>query len=349
MKSIFLKSISLVLLTIGLWSCKKDETKTVSDVSPAGTLTASATSLNLVQANATKPALTLTFPAPTVTGYQIPVTSTLQFALAGTGFKVTKEIVATTTTYSPTVNDFNTMLLALGLKIGVSGQVDVRLKSAPAPNAVTYSNVITITATPYLASAWVYAPGAYQGWNPATADSLVSLTSNGIYQGIINYPVGQFEFKITPAKTWDVSYGDGGGGTLSTSGGNLNAGVAGLRLVTVNMNTKTWTIANADSWSIIGSATPKGWDADTDMKFINDGKGGYKITIDLVAGEFKFRQNHAWTVNFGGSIGALVLNAGNIAVAAAGNYTITFIPVYTQPVPTDPPVLTGATATLVKN
>jgi len=345
MKSIFLKSISLVLLTIGLWSCKKDETKTVSNVSPAGALTASATSLNLVQANATKPALTLTFPAPTVTGYQIPVTSTLQFALAGTGFAVTKEIVATTTTYSPTVNDFNTMLLALGLKIGVSGQIDVRLKSAPAPNAVTYSNVITITATPYLASAWIYAPGAYQDWTPATADSLVSLTSNGIYTGIINYPDGKLEFKITPAKSWDLSYADGGNGTLSIVGGNLNAGVAGSRLVTVDMNKKTWTIADGNVWAIIGSATPLGWDGDTDMKFINDGKGAYKITLNLVAGEFKFRMGHKWDSNFGGTIAALVANSpNNLPVSASGNYTITFTPVYGtggKPV--------SATATMVKN
>ena len=323
MKSIFLKTVAFSMIAISLWSCKKDEDQTVANVSAAGTLTASSTTVALSQANATKPALTLTFPAATVTGYKVPVTSTLQFDVKGNNFAAAKEFVLTTTTYSPTVNDFNTMLLALGIKVGAAAQIEARLKSVPAPNAVTYSNVLTLSATPYLASAWIYAPGAYQGWAPATADSLVSLTSNGIYVGIINFTAGNLEFKVNPAKNWDLSYGDGGAGALSTTGGNLNATLAGMRQVTVDLNAKTFKIEAALPWAIIGDATPKGWDADTDMKFINDGKGTWKITVDLKVGEMKFRQNHAWDVNLGGSAGKLTSGGGNIAVAAAGNYTIT--------------------------
>ena len=28
-------------------------------------------------------------------------------------------------------------------------------------------------------------PGAYQGWDPTTADSLVSATGDGVYKGVI--------------------------------------------------------------------------------------------------------------------------------------------------------------------
>jgi len=315
MKSIFLKSLALSLITLSLWSCKKDETQVVSDVSPAGTLTASATSLTLVQANGTKPALTLSFTPSTVTGYSIPVTSTIQFALKGNNFVTTKEIVSTTASYSPTVNDFNTMLLALGAKIGTSTQIEVRLKSGAAANAMTYSNVVTLTATPYLASAWIYVPGNYQGWNPSTADSLVSLTSNGIYSGIIKFDGSAF--KITPAKKWDIAYGDAGGGTLSTTGGDISSVSAEFKLLTVDLNKNTYTITKTDYWSVIGNAIPgSNWAVDTDLKFINDGKGTWQAKLPLTAGAFKFRLNHDWTTSIGN-------NGGDITVTDPGTYTLT--------------------------
>lgn len=324
MKSLFIKSISLALITVGLWSCKKEETKIVSNVSPAGTLTASSTSINLVQANAAQPAVTLTFPLVTVTGYPIPVTSTLQFDVKGKNFSAPTEIVVNKTSYSPTISQVNAMLLALGIKIGVSSQVEVRLKSAPAPNSVTYSNVITLTATPYLSSSWVYVPGAYQDWTPATADSLVSVNSDGIYTGVILFQAGKLPFKITPKKNFDVAYGDAGAGTTNTSSDNFSAlAAAGTQRVTIDLNKKTWAIAIVKTWSIIGSATPKGWDFDTDLKFVNDGKGMWKTTAALVAGEMKFREDHDWANNFGGSGGDAVSNGGNIKVTDPGNYTIT--------------------------
>ena len=41
----------------------------------------------------------------------------------------------------------------------------------------------------------------------------------------------------------------------------------------------------------------------------------------LSGGEIKFRQDGAWSISLGGSLDALVLNGGNIAVNA-GTYTI---------------------------
>lgn len=334
MKSIFFKTLAFCFLALSLWSCKKDETQTVSVVGTAGTLTASTTALNLVQANGAQTAVTLSYPLATSSGYVVPVNTTLQFALKGTNFAAPKEIVVTTKTYAPTVTEINNMILALGGKIGVAAQVEVRLKSGAAVNDLTYSNIITLSATPYLASAWIYVPGNYQGWNPATADSLVSLTSNGIYIGIIKFDGSNF--KITPEKKWDVAYGDAGGGAISTSGGDIASGVAGLKQVTVNLTAKTIKIEDTKVWAIIGDATPGKWDTDTDMKFINDGKGTWKVTTNLTAGSIKFRQDHKWDVNLGGSGGNLTAGGADIAVAAAGNYTITLD-------------VTGNKYTLVKN
>ena len=325
MKSNFIKYISFVLVAIGLWSCKKDGTDLVANVSPAGTLTASTTTLNLSLAAAASPAVTFTFPAPVVTGVIVPVTSTIQIDLKGRNFANPKETVIAGTTYSPTVAAINTILLNLDQKAGTPAELEVRLKSAPSPNAVTYSNVITLKATAYSAFSWIYAPGAYQGWEPKTADSLVSAESNGIYTGIITFPTDKLEFKITPVKTWDLSYGVLAE-LLSSAGNaaNLTAPKTGPQLITIDMNSKKFKFEDSNLWALTGSATPLGWGSDIDMKFINDGKGTYKVTANLLAGELKFRANRAYDLNYGGSGGNLVFNGpGNIPVAEAGNYTVT--------------------------
>lgn len=326
MKSNIIKYISLVLVAIGLWSCKKDGTQLVSNVSPAGTLTASTSTLDLSLANAANTAVTLTFPAPVITGVIIPVTSTIQIDKKGGNFSNPTEVVVTSTSYAPKVSEINAILLGFGFKAEIPAEVEVRLKSAPAPNAITYSNVLTLKATPYFAASWVYAPGAYNGWAVATADSLVSPDSDGKYSGIINFPTDQLQFKITPKKSWDLSYGVLAD-LLSSDGSaaNLSVEKAGPQLISINMNDKTFAIAAADLWSITGSATPLGWGSDIDMKYINDGKKTWKVTANLLAGEMKFRMNHDYGSNYGGSGGNLAFNSNtNIPVAEAGNYTITF-------------------------
>ncbi len=340
----FYKSLALCFITLSLWSCKKDETRTVSNVGAAGTLAASATTLNLVQTNASLAALTLSYPLATSTGYVVPVSSTLQFGLKGTNFATPTEVVVTSATYAPTVTQFNNMLLALGAKVGIPAQIEVRLKSGAAINDLTYSNVITVNATPYLASAWIYVPGAYQGWNPSTADSLISKSSDGVYTGMIAYTAGNLEFKITPAKKWDIAFGDAGAGKISSSAGdNLKSPDAIVKQVTVDLNKNTIVFSTPNEWSLIGDATPGGWNNDTDMKVTNDGKNlVYTLKTNLTVGEFKFRFAHDWGVNLGG--GATLTTGGdNIKVTTAGTYTITLTVVKTAD------KVTGGSYTIVKN
>jgi hypothetical protein len=84
----------------------------------------------------------------------------------------------------------------------------------------------------------------------------------------------------------------------------------------------------AVSWGIVGNATPGGWDNDTNMTFVG-GLGSYKWQIDvaLTAGEYKFRANDGWDINFGkgDSDGTLKFNAGNIVSPGAGNYHLEIV------------------------
>jgi hypothetical protein len=49
--------------------------------------------------------------------------------------------------------------------------------------------------------------------------------------------------------------------------------------------------------------------------------GTWKITIDLVAGDIKFRLNDGWNWNLGGTADKLTVDGSNITLSA-GNYTI---------------------------
>jgi hypothetical protein len=83
-----------------------------------------------------------------------------------------------------------------------------------------------------------------------------------------------------------------------------------------------------DVWTIIG---PAGVDWNTDIQMTYDcDLQAYTLTRALKAGEFKFRQNRAWTVDYGGGTrnangtGPLLRGGANITVPTAGTYTIIF-------------------------
>jgi hypothetical protein len=79
-------------------------------------------------------------------------------------------------------------------------------------------------------------------------------------------------------------------------------------------------------WGIIGTATPNNWDADQPMTY-DVASDTWKITLNLKAGEFKFRANSAWDINLGGSKGDAVLkfDGDNLKLAADGNYTVSLM------------------------
>lgn len=317
MKSIILKSIAFSLITLSLWSCKKDETQAVANAGTGGSLKSSVASVVLDKSMLKNDVITFSLTNASY-GYQAAVTNVLQLAVKGTNFVNAKEAImpANATTKAYNGLDFNNLLLSLNLPTSKSSDVEVRIKSTISNKVdAVYSNVVSLSAKPFPLTAWIYVPGNYQGWDPTKADSLISASGNGIYTGVIAFDGS--EFKITPAKKWDIAYGDAGGGKISTSGGNFNSVTAGAKQLDVDLNTLTYTITPL-VWSIIGNAIPgSNWSVDTDAKFINDGKGQWTVTLALTPGELKFRKNHDWGTSIGDATG------GNIAIATAGTYTLT--------------------------
>ena len=174
-------------------------------------------------------------------------------------------------------------------------------------------------------------PGNYQAasgytsdWSPDVAPQLYSLKDNDKYEGYVNMANGSNEFKFTDLPDWTINWGDtGADGTLDSDGDNIILADAGYYKMNVDLTALTYTLMNTD-WGLIGSATPGGWDSDQDMTY-DPVNYVWTITLDLIAGEAKFRANDDWALNYGDDNANLKLNEGgaNIAIAADGNYTIT--------------------------
>lgn len=177
----------------------------------------------------------------------------------------------------------------------------------------------------------IYVPGDYQGWAPATAPTLGSPKNDGNYDGYVNIPAGgTYQFKLNLTPDWSNSYGDGGGGTLSSSGGNMQVPGAGYYHIMASTVSNTWS-ATATTWSIIGSFAASSWNNDVNMVY-SASNNTWSASITTVAGDqFKFRANHDWGTNLGesGTTGSLVYNGDNLGDATknvavpAGNHTIT--------------------------
>lgn len=318
--------LSAALLFI-LSACKKDETQAVLDVKSAGALKASATTLNLTRDDAEKVAVTFDF-TETDFGYNAAANNVLQIAVEGTNFATPKEVILEPKMLSKIfkVIDFNALMLSLGLPVSVDSKIQARLKSQLNDKVgLNYSNVINMTVNPFPLTSFLYVPGAYQGWNPSNAESLISPLSDNIYTGVINFTPGNLMFKIVTKRSWGPpEYGKGASdGLIAIGGSDIAAPKTGWQKLTANTTANTLTFDDY-SFGVIGSATPGGWGDDTDMAYDNATQT-WSVTLPLIVGELKFRLNDAWAVNYGGKDGVLnQANDNNIKVPEAGTYKVSF-------------------------
>jgi len=336
-KFLAISSVSLLMLV----SCKKNDAIVTTNGGTPGALTVSSTTLVLSKAavndNSTV-AVTFNVTAPKYS-YKAAVTNTLQIDSAGDNWQNPQSIALPTGTLTQTFTTpaFNTLLLKI-LPAGVASNINVRVQNSLSPTEAVYSNVVSMTVTPFNLTSWIYVAGAFEGWTvPGPGvDSLVSTTGNGIYTGIINFTTGNTAFKILlNPKNYTGNIGSDGtatGLTSASSQQNINSTVTGQTIVTVNLNSNTITFKPADYYSLIGNDFQgQSWDTDNFMKYVNDGTSTWTITIPMIAttgGGFKIRQDAAWSNSWGGSgtAGVLTNNSGaNLTITAAGTYKVNFV------------------------
>ena len=125
---------------------------------------------------------------------------------------------------------------------------------------------------------------------------------------------------------WAVNWGsaDFPYGIGEQDGADIGISHAGMYHVTFNSATGAYSFAIESPVGIIGDATPGGWDNDTNM--FPDSTGTiYTITIPLVAGGAKFRQDDDWVVNWGATdfpVGVGMQDGMNIPISNAGKYEV---------------------------
>ncbi|MDB5192553.1 MAG: hypothetical protein JWQ96_2116 [Segetibacter sp.] len=336
MKKLINKLLLVVLVATLAISCEKDEVRTVLTPGNAPTLTASATTLNLLQANAANDAITLSW-TPAEYGFKAAVIYSLQFSKKGTNWapaSSSEMSLGTALSKKFTVVDFNKELLKF-LPASQVSDVDVRIKADVATGVTpVYSNVVSLQVTPYRDIITYTFPqainlaGNFQNWTPATGPQIVSKATNGQYEGFIDFgTTAAPEFKMVKGNDWSAGDYGGSTGTLTNGGGNLMLSSGGVHFITANTTTMKWTSAKINSWGLIGDAIAvTEWNSDKDMTY-NALTKTWSITLDLIGGKnIKFRANDAWDINLGdaGNDGKPDLGVNdNIPVATSGNYTVT--------------------------
>ncbi|GIV31288.1 MAG: hypothetical protein KatS3mg029_0639 [Saprospiraceae bacterium] len=338
-----LRTYSLTaLLTLGLSliGCKDEELGPVLRPGNAPQITnpAPGSSFELKEADAANTMTTFTW-TPAEWGFQAAVTYEVEMDQAGNGFSDPVTLGSTnTTSLAVIVEKVNTILLARELPGETPVDVEIRVVASVSPEVpALVSDPIQITIIPYtvvIDYPKLQVPGSYQGWDPANPNTVIfSVKSDNRYEGYIYFPDPNTEFKYTLGPSWTTNWGDNGAdGTLDKDGANIVAGDPGVYKLNVDLNSLTHSFVKTD-WGLIGSATPNGWDSDQDMTY-DPATGIWSITLDLVAGEIKFRANDSWDINLGDDDlnKTLEYNGANIPIPNDGNYTIELflhVPKYT--------------------
>lgn len=205
-----------------------------------------------------------------------------------------------------------------------AGELDASGDNISSPMGYYKINVdLSTTPITYTAVAtdWgVIGSGTPGGWDSDT--DLTYDPASRTWRGTIHLTAAEIKFRAND--DWGINYGlNSGEEFLGEGDSNIAIDQEADYDITLDLSTPNKYTYMANRWGLIGDATPGGWDTDTDMTW-DAGNNVFSVTLDLTVGQFKFRANDDWAVNYGGDIAALTAGGANIDVAEAGNYTITF-------------------------
>ena len=273
----------------------------------------------------------------------------LQVAKAGTNFESPINLGSSTNLeyIKITYNQINAAALTLGAKNLIPFDLDVRIKSnIKNTTDYLYSSATSFTVVPFVAGPiynyqdlYLIGDATAANWdNNASNMNMFPLLKDKSNSNVYTF-TGYFKaggFKILPTKgDWSKQYGYKSNGVLAVNdggAGNIPIATSGYYKLTVNTGDATYSIepysdpTNTYSViSIIGTVNGN-WDADTDFTQSADPHVWY-TTATINNGEFKFRANHDWGVNWGAGqefFGTGVNNSSNIPVAIGWKYNIYF-------------------------
>ncbi len=159
---------------------------------------------------------------------------------------------------------------------------------------------------------YFYEIGNESGWG--TSHALAGPANDGKYKGYY-YLNGEFKFKPN-ADNWDddLEYVSGTttSGTLTDAGGpNCPDPGEGFYEIFLDAGALNYTLTKIESVSMIGGFNE--WASDLEMTY-NAEEGCWEVTTDQVSGEYKFRANHDWAINWGGDVNGLTQDGANLSI-----------------------------------
>lgn len=336
MKKIF-KLLFLLTFIFAVISCdNEDQEQLIISPSGSGEITAPQNGTVYIlnpEEDQNNPSLTVTWSS---SSYGIPtaVSYKVEFAKTGTNFAEPFLAGATSNNYlSWNIGEFNGAAVTSGLTPFLEEGLDIRVTSTVGSLGSTpqVSGSVTIYVTPFTTDLPTIAvPGNHQGWDPSTAQLLAASSFGQTdYEGYV-WLDGGYKF-IAPNDTGGFFWGntdwadDGSfsGVLVEQDETDCIADVAGYYFVKADTDELTYSITGAN-WGVIGTATPTGWDSDTDLVY-DAATRILAVNIDLVPGPFKFRGNDEWgqfdlgTVDDDGHL----QGGGDLTFdGAAGNYRV---------------------------
>lgn len=266
----------LLLFTVLLWSCEKDENKVYLEGGTPPVFTASATEFVLLPDNAAQQAVVFTWTNPNyqfTTGVSSQdVSYILQADTVGADFSspVLQEVsISKELSLTYTVKELNAILTKMDLAENVAHNIEFRIKSSLVNNsAALYSNIIQTVITPYLDVAvpipptnelFITGDGTPSGWtNAPPEDQQCNQVSKVEYSIVMNFTPGFYYKFLTTENQWQPQYGiskkagasgDAAGGDLGFNFGQEGdpdaiptPSTAGTYKVTVNFKTGKYTV-----------------------------------------------------------------------------------------------------------
>nr|WP_315029769.1 SusF/SusE family outer membrane protein [uncultured Chryseobacterium sp.] len=342
----FFKILIMAVAGISLVvSCEKDEDQAVLSETAQSKISSDKTTVVLDKTKLDTEAVSFTWLKST---FNLTIVSKpqIELGLKGANFKGSKLVDVINSPASLTNRQLNTLAVSLGAVVNTVNEIEVRLKTSVG-KAAFYSNVITLSVTPYIlgpnynyTDLYLIGDATAAVWdNTATNTKFLPLQKTvaaGVYSYTGYFAKGGFKMIKTPG-SWDTQYGLGASaGTLLAGGGSSDIPVtnAGYYKLTINTNTLTYTLNSiADptvsytSISMIGTASGD-WNTDADLqKSAFDPHIWVKKKAALNPGEFKFRANHDWTTSWGIAqefFGVATVGGANIPLSTAFNYDVYF-------------------------
>ncbi|RYY35131.1 MAG: SusF/SusE family outer membrane protein [Sphingobacteriaceae bacterium] len=357
MKSYIFKSMMFGVIALMLWSCKKDETRIVVTENPkAPVVAATFDELILDESNGAADVLMLEWDKSEY-GYNASINYTIEIGKKDSSFTPAVSVnMGNSLERIFTVAQLNALVNQLNVVGFEENELELRVKSEIGGGvAPAYSNVISITVTPYLdkppyQTLYLVGDATPNGWNNSTDNPPTAVYRNPTdpflftFTGYFN--AGSFKYLSKPgawAPMWGIT--DGAVAFRATESdpdpGSFQIATAGYYTVTLNLKNTTHTIvpyaggASAPvntEMGIIGPFT--GWGSIIEMTRPANNPHHWTLvhTFTDAETEFKFRTaDNSWAVNFGAESDALQnevygvgKGGGSNFKIAAGTYTIIF-------------------------